>query len=220
MTLWDIATGQERASLPDHQGLIRSVAFSLDGKLLAAASGVVPAMAGPAADGQAGEIRLWNLTGCKPKPRANLIGHDYGIVSASFSPDSTTLASGGFDRAVKLWNIAAGREWATLDGHEGWVATLAFSPDGMILATGSHDSTIKFWDAATGQEMATLQGHTGNVYTVAFSPDGSLLASGSLDGTVRLWDVAQVLSRRASLERSAYELRTKQKPCSCAATHR
>jgi WD40 repeat protein len=198
VTLWDIATGQERASLPDHQGLIRSVAFSPDGKLLAAASGVVPAMAGPAADGQAGEIRLWNLTGCKPKPRANLIGHGYGAVSASFSPDSTTLASGGFDRAVKLWNIAAGREWATLDGHEGWVATLAFSPDGMILATGSHDSTIKFWDAATGREMATLRGHTGNVYTVAFSPDGSLLASGSLDGSVRLWDVAQVLSRRAS----------------------
>jgi WD40 repeat protein len=198
VTLWDIATGQERASLPDHQGLIRSVAFSPDGKLLAAASGVVPAMAGAATDGQAGEIRLWNLTGCKPKPRANLIGHGYGAVSASFSPDGTTLASGGFDRAVKLWSIAAGREWATLDGHEGWVATLAFSPDGMILATGSHDSTIKFWDAATGRELATLRGHTGNVYTVAFSPDGSLLASGSLDGSVRLWDVAQVLSRRAS----------------------
>jgi WD40 repeat protein len=197
VTLWDVATGHERACLPDHRGPIRSVAFSPDGKLLAAASGVVPAMADSAADGQAGEIRLWNLSGCKPKPRASLIGHSYDVVSAS-SPDSTTLASGGFDRAVKLWNIAAGREWATLDGHEGWVATVAFSPDGMILATGSHDRTIKFWDAATGRELATLRGHTGNVYTVAFSPDGFLLASGSLDGTVRLWDVAQVLSLRAS----------------------
>ena len=198
VTLWDVATGRERASLADHQGPIWSVAFSPDGRLLAAASGGCRRWPSPAGDGQVGEIRLWDLSGCKPKPRASLVGHGYGIVSAAFSPDGTTLASGGFDRAVKLWDVAAGREWATLDGHEGWVAAVAFSPDGTILATGSHDQTIKLWDAATGRELATLRGHTGNVYTVAFSPDGTLLASGSLDGTVRLWDVAQVLSRRAS----------------------
>ncbi len=53
-----------------------------------------------------------------------------GSSRRAFSPDGTTLASGGFDRAVKLWDVAAGREWATLDGHEGWVAAVAFSPDG------------------------------------------------------------------------------------------
>ena len=98
---------------------------------------------------------------------------------------------------MKLWGVAAGREWATLDGHEGWVAAVAFSPDGATLATGGHDQTIRLWDAATGRDLATLRGHTGNVYTVAFSPDDALLASGSLDGTVRLWDVARTLGRRA-----------------------
>lgn len=194
VTLWDVPTGQEQASLTGHAGSIWSVAFSPDGRRLAAATGRVPAAAESAGDGQVGEIRLWDLSGRKPKPRASLIGHGYGIVSAAFSPDGATLASGGFDRAAKLWDVASVQEWATLEGHEGWVAAVAFSPDGTLLATGSHDQTIKLWDAATGHEMTTLRGHTGNVYTVAFSPDGTRLASGSLDGTVRLWDMAQMLS--------------------------
>jgi WD40 repeat protein len=202
VTLWDVATGHERANLTEHQGPIWSVAFSPDGRRLAAASGRLPAVADPAGGGQVGEIRLWDLSGRRPKPRVSLVGHGYGIASIAFSPDGTTLASGGFDQAVKLWGLAAGRELATLHGHEGWVVAVAFSPDGSVLATGSHDQTIKLWDAATGQSLATLRGHTGNVYTVAFSPDGSLLASGSLDGTVRLWDLARVLGREAVVKRA------------------
>ena len=83
VTLWDIATGQERASLPDHRGPIRSVAFSPDGRLLAAASGVVPAMA------ESGEPTDRSArSGCGTSPAASpsrgpdLIGHRYGIVSA------------------------------------------------------------------------------------------------------------------------------------------
>ena len=75
VTLWDVATGRERASLADHQGPIWSVAFSPDGRRLAVASGRVPAVAEPAEDGQVGEIRLWDLSGRKPRPRASLVGH-------------------------------------------------------------------------------------------------------------------------------------------------
>src|SRR4051812_20870313 len=67
VTLRDVATGQERASLADHRGPIRSIAFSPDGTRLAVASGVVPAVAERANGDRVGELRLWNLTGRSPK---------------------------------------------------------------------------------------------------------------------------------------------------------
>lgn len=196
VTFWDVASGRELSRVAGHRDSIWSVAFAPDGRLLAVASGVVPAVAERAGGGdRVGEVRLWDLSGPEPVVRASLVGHEYGALAVTFSPDGATLASGGFDRVVRLWDVATGEVRATLDGHEGWVAALAFSPDGATLATGSHDHTIKFWDVATGREHGTLHGHTGNVYSVAFSPDGTRLASGSMDGTVRLWDIVHESGR-------------------------
>jgi WD40 repeat protein len=197
VTLREVATGEVRSTLSGHRRPIRSVAYAPDGRTLAVASGDVPALARPDGREPAGEVCLWDLAGQEPRTRARVAGHEHGALSVAFSPDGTTLATGGFDRRVKLWGVEVGLAWATLTAHEGWVAALAFAPDGATLATGSHDQTIRLWDMATGRESATLTGHTGNVYSVAFSPDGSLLASGSHDGTVRLWDVALVLSQGA-----------------------
>ena len=48
----------------------------------------------------------------------------------AFSPDGTTLASGGYAGAVKLWDVATRREIGTLTGHTADVRSVAFSPDG------------------------------------------------------------------------------------------
>jgi RNA polymerase sigma factor (sigma-70 family) len=240
--LWDLTTGKNRADLQAFQasgpGLV-VVVFSPNGKTLA--------WAGAGGAQGAGTVKLWDLAGAKE--RAALEAHAGGCLAVAFSPDSTTLASGGWTDqtitlwdvatgkkkktltlqaaqqlrclafspdgqilaaagngtgpvadgpvAIQLWDVATGKERATLDGHTGNICSLAFSPDGKTLASGGgyqglqpkEHGDVKLWEITTGKERASFTGHTDEVNSVAFSPDGSTLVSGSLDNTLRLWDV-------------------------------
>jgi WD40 repeat protein len=113
----------------------------------------------------------------------------------AFTPDGETLASGGWDGTLKLWDVATGRERRALKGHTNFISSLAFTPDGETLASGGWDGTLKLWDVATGRERRTLPGLTGSV-PVAISPDGKILAAGSAN-EVKLWHLAKLRGPQA-----------------------
>ena len=118
---------------------------------------------------------------------AILEGHEDRISSVVFSPNGKVIASGSWDKTIRLWDSITGKHLTTYQGHRDSVNAIAFSSDGETLASGSSDNTIKLWNS-NGQVRATLYGHGETVRTVAFSPDGKILASGGDDDTIRLWN--------------------------------
>jgi WD40 repeat protein len=177
--LWDVEARQAHGPLEGHLSMVRNLAFSPDGAMLATSS-------------RDNTVKLWDVA--ERTEITTLRGHSSRVASVAFSPDGATLASGGGGsggRTVKLWDVAAQRQIATLQGHMSLVHSVAFSPDGATLATGSQDRTVKLWDVAACQEIVTLPGFGSDATSVAFSPDGDTLAvaTSSRDGTVKLLDV-------------------------------
>nr|WP_258001352.1 hypothetical protein [Fischerella thermalis] len=84
--------------------------------------------------------------------------------SVSFSPDSSTLATGSEDYLVKLWDLGEGKCITTLLGHTDGVWSLSFSPDGKMLASGSVDHSIQLWDSSNFTCLKVLQEHTSTVF--------------------------------------------------------
>ena len=132
--IWDTQSNRRSSRLVGHEGVVFSVAFSRDGRLLASASGDHT-------------VRVWDLAAAKCA--AVLTGHPDHVYTVDFHPDGKRLASGGRDRAVWLWDLATRQDVARLEGHTNYVFSLAFSPDGTSLASGSGDGTVRIWDTAS-----------------------------------------------------------------------
>ena len=189
ISLWHLNTGKVRSTLKGHGWEVYSIAFSADGQILVSG-------------GFDGAVKIWNWrkekllqTLNRPSPSdwagslVSLFDYSVGwIYSVAISPDGQTVASGGYEQPVTLWDTGTGKRLRILTEHSGAVYSLAFSPNGKILASGGEDSTVRIWNYRTGELLHTLK-HLGPVRCVTFSPDGQTLVSGSEDRTVKVWRV-------------------------------
>jgi WD40 repeat protein len=161
---------------------VRSVAFSPDGKLLAAGTGEPK---------EAGTVTVWEVATRKVRWTQRTT---VGVPAVVFAPDGRTLAIAQYDNAAKVLDTAAGKEVRALR-HPKEVRNIAFSPDGKRLATACWDGIVRVWDLADGKAALTCAGHKGRVNSVAFSPDGVWLLSTSDRDGAKLWDAVAGIER-------------------------
>lgn len=171
-TLWDTATGKGLRRFVGRD--VRLASFSLDGRQIVV--------------GGFGYVRVLDaMTGDE---RRRLGEPEHHVSAVAFSSDfQTVISAGGYDKTVRLWDVASGRELQQLK-HGSNVTSVAFAPDNRTVLTGSEDYTGRIWDVATGRDVKQLKGHSDSVNSVAFSPDGRSALTGSSDNTARLWSVA------------------------------
>ena len=174
--LWDAESGAV-IELLGHQGDMRALAFSPDGRRLASG-------------GHDRTVRLYDLDGRQLEMERR---HDDSVMAVRFAPDGERLLSTSVDGTIRLWATPTGRPgmWltATLTGHRASVEWAEFGPDGAWIVSLGDDRTMRLWPtspAAIDGELAVPDNSSG---VVEFSADGRRLVGENSWARIRMWDL-------------------------------
>jgi WD40 repeat protein len=176
--LWEAASGRELHRFPGiHDPRVgptpRRIAFSPDGRTLAAAGGLDR------------NIRLWDVATGNQVRSWPARGWVHSI---AFSPDGQTVATSG--RFVRTWETNSGKEVNLYEVGPAGARSVRFSPDGRTLIAASfYDDSVRIFEVDTAKVVRRWKKSEAQPGPVALSPDGKLLAALSIR-TVHLRDVA------------------------------
>ncbi|HZZ78757.1 MAG TPA: WD40 repeat domain-containing protein, partial [Gemmataceae bacterium] len=201
--LWNTRTGAPIGKPLEHPGLVRTVAFSNDGRHL-----IVGAAHGDDfRHGETSQVHVWNVAervhvaesiSLAGRIKACAVAGDSGLFAISvfeYAPgvnDRINVSDG----KVILWQLHADGRIETHGDplrphHVVW--SMQFSPDGRMLLAGCENSGAYLWSVANGQQLLPTIWHDGNVTNVAFRKDGRQVvpasAGGAYSASARLWDV-------------------------------
>ncbi len=174
----------------DIDDIVSDLAFSYDGRLLAAGGGKDGTLVWNLATGEmTAQIPHGGMGGLASRQdKRGTYVNFRGRQVLDFSPNQPILATAGPDNTVRLWDASTGSELHRLE-HEAPVNAVRFAPSGGILASTTELGEVHIWDSQSGLEVRRLH-QDDAAYTLAVSPSGKYVASASLDKRVRVWELA------------------------------
>ncbi|MGB3516021.1 MAG: serine/threonine-protein kinase [Elainellaceae cyanobacterium] len=131
---------------------------------------------------QQGAIALWQGT----ELERTWVGHAYSVAALAYSPATAMVASSGYDRTLKLWELDRPTPQVLLEQGE-LVTALAFTQEGHLISAG-RDRHLRLWDRH-GKLLHIFEGHSAPVESLAVSPTAPVMVSGDADGNLRVWNL-------------------------------
>jgi WD40 repeat protein/serine/threonine protein kinase len=175
--IWDPKSGETLQTLIGKVDMIRSVAWSPDGRYVASG------------ENYNGNIQIWNPA--KGELIQTIAAHAHIVGAIAWSPDGKQLASGSLDERIKLWDTRTWKNICVIEAaHRGDVTSLSWNADGRRIASAGEDGLVKVWDVTTASEVTVLRGHTAVATAIDWRGPGDRLVSAGRDGTVKLWDLS------------------------------
>jgi WD40 repeat protein len=191
--LWDVAAGKSfqelKAEDPDDKNQRRSihaVAFSPDGKQLVSC-------------GADRTVRVWDVEEGKEFRRLEAVAYhlftekdnkverttksaasELAIYAVAFSPDGNSIAAGGVDKTIRIWEAASGKLQQTWPHHAGFVYWLGYASPSRLVS-GGHTGRIGLWKASDGK-LAAEHKVPDFAQGFALSPSGTSIAAACANG--------------------------------------
>lgn len=177
LKIWDLASGDLKASLSGHILGVRALVVSNRYSYMFSGS-------------EDKTVRCWDLertnsaAGCQIR---NYHGHVGGVYTLALHPELDLLFSAGRDSVIRAWDLRSRNQVMVLSGHSNDITSIVAQVGDPQICSSSMDSTVRLWDIRKQTTHLALTHHSKSIRLLVMHPQEMTMASGDSAGNIKQW---------------------------------